>query len=337
MSERIRTLLAVAVLTLAVWVWADLEQTDKGEDVIPVVVSVPPDYLVRSVSPQRLAVTYKGPRGELQDLRAAPEDMVCRFNLTESDLKTSRLTLQSRDGFRHWRDRRINVADILDAGEGGADGNTVTVVVDRLVRVKVRVETKVTGAIAGVVTAQPPEVTARVAESQLQGLPDGRRYALATLAVTSIPANPQVERDVPLDPRLGGPDGIAAEFDPPSVKVTAMLQSALAVKKLGPLPLHVTAPPRLLKRYRIRFQTEEEPWVELELEGPALDLERLGGPPSDIRVELVLTEADKPVPGGAWNEGRLVVVNLPPGIKLAKPLPAVNFNLERIDGTPTAP
>ena len=159
-----------------------------------------------------------------------------------------------------------------------------------------------------------------------QMLAEARRYALAPLAVNSIPANPQIEREVPLDRKLGGPDGIEATFDPPIVKVTARLESALVAKSLGRFPILLSAPPDMLSRWRIVFQPGVENYVELQVQGPGPDLERLL--PQDVRVELVLTADDKPDPA-SWLPGRLVVVGLPPGVKLTKPLPTVNFNLEK--------
>jgi len=72
----------------------------------------------------------------------------------------------------------------------------------------------------------------------------------------------------------------------------------------------------------------------LEVEGPTPAVERLKA--QDIRVQLVLTADDKPNPG-SWLPREPVVVGLPPGVKLVKPLPTVNFNLEKHNEKPPAP
>ena len=326
MSETLKTILAVTVLTAALWVWADLEQPAEPEEVVPVRVKVPAeDYVVRSIVPEQVTVKLKGPRGAIQELRALPEEMACKFGLTESELKDPRLVLHARDGFRHWAARRIFVTDVKSEHDGVADGDVI-VRLDHMIRVKVRVEPKVTGAEATVATVQPAEVTARVSESEWKGLTETQRYAVAPLAVSSIPANPQIEREVPLERKLGGPDGIEATFDPPIVKVTARLESTMVAKSLGRFPILLAAPTEMLSRWKVVFQAGVERYVELEIQGPGPDVERLL--PQDVRVELVLTADDKPDPA-SWLPGKLVVVGLPPGVKLTKPLPTVNFNLEK--------
>lgn len=333
MSERLRSILAVAVLTLVVWVWADLEQTGESEDPMPVRLTVPAGYVLRSAMPDRVLVRYKGPLGEIQDLKASAADKVCRFDLTEADLKTGRIVLQARDGLRHLAARRVAVSDIKDDVEGVPDGE-IHVMVDRLVTVRVRVEPRITGAVATVATAQPAEVSARVAESEFTSLPEVKRFVVAPLAVSSMPADQMIEQEVPLDRRIGGADGIEAVFDPPIVKITARLESTMATKALGRLPILVSAPPDVLNRYRIVFQPETPAWVEVTVMGPGPDIERLN--PQEVRVQLNLTADDKPDPG-SWLPGKPVVIGLPPGVKLAKPLPTVNFNLEKLNEKPSVP
>jgi hypothetical protein len=327
MSESIRTILAVAVLTSAIWVWADLEMSGDGEEQVPVKVTVPADYVVRGVSPDHLTVRFKGPKGDIQKLRAAPDDNACRFDLTEAQLKTARVTLHARDGFQHWTDHglRLFVTEFKGDRESASDTEVIARI-DHLIRVKVRVEPKVAGAVSVVAAAQPSEVTARVAESEWKALPEAKRYAVAPLTVSSIPANPVIEQVVRLETRVGGPEGIEAAFEPPLVKITARLESALVTKSLGRFPILISGPPDMLNRYRVVFQPEAERYVELEVQGPAPDIERLAA--QDIRVELVLTADDKPDPA-SWLPGKPVIIGLPAGLKLTKPLPTVNFNLEK--------
>jgi len=334
MTERIRTFLAVAVLTIAIWVWADLEQTDTGEDLVPIRIKGPAGFRISNVNPKQLTVTFVGPKGELQALKAAPEQKVCRFNLTEAELKSNLLILPARDGFRHWIDRNISVTGIRDERGGTFDGK-IYANASRLVTVrKVRVVVQVTGAVAKAATADPPEVTARVAEADLDRLPKSNHFVVAPLDIDVVPESLKVEQEVTLDRRLGGPGGIDATFDPPTVKVSAPLESAVTKKMIGRLPILISAPPEMLNRYRIVFQPEAERWVELEVEGPTSAIERLK--PQDVRVQLILTADDKPNPG-SWLPREPVLVGLPPGVKLVKPLPTVNFNLEKHNEKPPTP
>jgi hypothetical protein len=336
MSERIRTFLAVTILTIAVWVWADLEQTGKDEDVVlPVTVSVPKDYRIRGITPGRLTVTLKGPEGEIQRLKSAPEDRVCRFNLTEADLAANPLVLSAREGLEHLSDAyRIAATDVRDAQAKPFDGK-ILADITRLVEVRnVRVEVQVTGAVASAATARPPEVTARVAEPDLAGFPDAKRFVVAPLDVDTVPEDLVVEQEVTLDRHLGGPDGIDAAFEPPIVTVTARLQAAVTQRNLGRFPILISGPPEVLNRYRVVFQQDAERWVELEVEGPGPAVERLR--PQDLRVTLTLTEDDKPSPG-SWLPGQPAVIGLPASVKLTKPLRPVNFNLEKFPEKPSTP
>jgi hypothetical protein len=351
MSEHIRSILAVVVLTIAIWVWADLELSGPGEGQMPVLITVPGNYMVRKVEPEQLFVKFEGPRGEIQRLLATPADRICRFDLKESDLKkadpkTGLLTLQARDGFKQWTAHRIGPTEIrstranLPDGEirtdqGNIPDGEIRVVVDRVVTWPVPVKPEVTGAKAVAVTALPHDVTARVAASDLAKLKEGERFAVATLAVTAVPENLQVEREVSLDRKLGGPNGVDATFDPPIVKVTASLEPTTATKSVTlRLPILISAPPEVLAKYRIVFQPQADHLIELEVQGSGPDFERLT--PQDVRLQLVLSADDKPDPA-SWIPGKLVVVGLPPGAKLAKPLPTVNFNLEKLPDKPPAP
>jgi hypothetical protein len=333
MSERLRTFLAVGVLTLAIWVWADLEQTAPLREVqVPVKVIVPPEFIVKSVSPQEVTVKFQGPKGVVENLTASAEEMVCRLEPTDQQLKSSRVVLHARDGFLHWP-RRMVVAEVKGEHDGTTDGD-VTVQIDRMVRVKVDVKPNVTGAVATVAMAQPGEVEAHVAESEWNALRPDKRFAVAPLPVSSIPADGQVVREVSLDPRLGGPDGPKASFDPPIVKVTAKLESALVTRSLGRLPIRLGALPESFNKYQIVFQPGTETTVDLEVQGPDPDIAHLE--PGNIWVVLELKAEDKPEPD-SWLPGKLKVIGLPANVKLTRPLPTVNFNLVRPPEKPPTP
>ena len=321
MSERIRTLLAVVALTLAIWVWADLEQTVPGEEDVPVAVVLPAqsDYRVRDVTPRRVRVKFTGPRGKIADLRRDEDQMACRIVLADAQLKSGILTFRAAEGFRHWEDHRVTVESV--------EPDEVRVDLARQVTVKVPVRVQVTGAtLREPAKADPAEVEATVAESDLAALPEARRYALATLSLTTLPENPQIERDAPLEKRRGGADGVEATFAPASVRVTAYLESPVIKTSLGKFMIIVAGPPEKLNRYRVVFAEDADRWVDLTVQGPRPEIEKLVQQPQSIRVELVLTADTEPV-AGAWIPGHPVVVGLPPAVKVVGDLPAVNFNL----------
>jgi hypothetical protein len=340
MNERIRTILAVTVLTVAIWVWADLEQTAPPREVqLPVRVLVPPGYILRSVSPAEVTVRYTGPKGEVEKLSASADEMVCRLAITEQELRPlgeqelrAGRTLHARDGLGHWP-HRILVTDLKGEHDGIID-NDIIVRLDRVVHVKVDVKPRVTGAEAEGVTAQPAQVEARVAESEWRSLPEAKRFALATLVVGSIPQDPQVVGEVPLERKLGGPDGIEATFDPPTVKVRALLKSERVTRSLGVFRIKVVGAPDTMNRYHIVFPQGAELAVDLEVRGPAPEVDRINS--DRVSVVLELTADDKPNPE-AWIPGKLKVLGLPNNVVPTRDLPTVNFNLEKKNDKPPVP
>ncbi len=335
MSERVRTVLAVALLTATLWVWTDLEQQDTATLTVPVRVIPPTGYDVveRTVTPDAVRVTVRGRRGEIQQLKANEEVKVCRFTLTGEDIVDGRATLRTREGFRHWLDLGVTVSEIrTETGEVNAEVRARLV---RFVRVTVPVEIEVQGATAAAKAAQPASVTAVVTEANLAAVPEMRRHALAVLRIEAMPEDAEVTREVSLEPRLGGRDGMEAKFEPPIVTVTARLESAVIQKTLPPLPVEVAGPLLVLGTYRVVFQEDASRVVHVKVEGPPKVVDPLTE--RQVQVQLELTPEDRPAVQGAWLSRVPVVYGLPPGVRLAEPLSTINFNLERRDAAPPAP
>jgi len=327
MNERIRTLLAVVVLTAVIWVWADLELSREETFDVPVVVSVPPDYLVRRVTPDHVFVKFKGPKGEIDELRTTPDALACRITLAGADLKTGRVVARAADGFDHWKPYRVNLVGIMDE-TGQVTSGEVIVELDRLVRLRVPVKPIITGyTVTGQPTVDPPEVTTVVAESALAALPEAKRYASARLAVTAVPKDSQIEQNVALEPRLGGTDGIEAAFEPTTVRVTAQLESTLSTKALTQIAILIAGPPEMLNTYDVVFQEDADRLIDLKVQGPRQLVEPLTG--QDVRVELVLAPDDRPTSEGTWIPRVPKIFGLPVGVEVVGPLPTINFNLKK--------
>jgi hypothetical protein len=334
MSERIRNLLAVVVLTAVIWVWADLELAKEDSLDVPVEVAVPPDFIVRSVRPAHLLVKFKGPKGEIEELKQTPDALVCRLAPSGTDLRTGRVGLRARDGFAQWDPYRLSDLEISDDEPQVPDGE-VFVDLDRRVRVRVPVKVAITGyTVKGQPAVEPPDVSALVAESDLARLPEAKRYASARLTIPAPPKDLQVDREVALEPRLGGPDGIEAVFEPPAVRVTAQLESTVTPKTLAQVPILISGPPEMLNTYEVIFQEDADRLIDLVVEGPRQLVEPLTA--QDVRVELALAPDDRPTSEGTWIPRVPKVIGLPAGVDVAGPLPTINFNLrKRSEPTPT--
>ncbi|MGB2999021.1 MAG: hypothetical protein WBC59_10365 [Phycisphaerae bacterium] len=328
MSERIRTLLAVVVLTATIWVWADLEQHREEQLTVAVKVEAPDDYDVRDLFPKSLTVEVRGPKGEIEKLRASKKDLECRIAPTGPELKTGRVVLRAEDGFHHWHAYRVEIVKITDDDDRVKDGEIV-VDLDRKVRKPVPVKVVVTGAtVEGKPAVDPPEVIAVVRESALANLAEAKHFAVALLAIETIPEDRQIkDRPVDLEPRLGGADGIEATFEPKTVNVTVTLESAVVEKTLERIPIQIAGPPEMLNIYQVIFQEDADRWIDLKVSGPRRLVDLLTA--RDVRVALVLTPEDRPAEGGTWIPRVPEVLGLPPGVEIDEPVPTLNFNLKR--------
>jgi len=190
--------------------------------------------------------------------------------------------------------------------------------------------------LSGEATVEPPEVAAMVAESDLSGLAEAtKRYASARLTFTLPPKDLLVEREVALESRLGGADGIEAVFDPPVVRVTAQLESTVTPKTLPQLQILISGPAEMLNTYEVVFQENADRLLNLKVEGPRQLVEPLTA--QDVRVELVLETDDRPTSEGTWIPRVPRVIGLPAGVEVVGPLPTINFNLRRRTEPPPTP
>jgi hypothetical protein len=335
MKQTLRNFAAVALLTLAIWVWADLEQQTEETFYVPVEVLVPPGFEVVKVTPDRAKVKVRGPSAEIRGLmKTGPgkENLrVCRFNLADpGKLASGTIRLRALDGFRQWDERRVIPLAVLAMDDKPLDD--ITVELEHLIQVRVPVDVRVVGAAVKAVAADPAEVTATVSQSRLQALPAAKRRAIAVVRVTSLPADLQIKDKVPLEPSLGGAEGVRAAFDPRIVEVTATIESASIAKILPQVPVAVAAPPEVLRAYDVVFQDPDALLVDLKVEGPRELVEPLTA--GQVSVQLVLTGSDKPVEEGPWIGRVPRVSGLPPGVKLVEPPTTINFNLRRRGSPP---
>jgi hypothetical protein len=337
MKQAIRTFLAVAFLTLVIWVWADLEQQTDETFFVPVEVQVPAGFEVAKVSPDRLKVKVRGPSAEIRGLMETgpgkPNRRVCRLLLTDpGKLAPGTVRVRAVEGFRHWDENRVVPLAVLTLDDKPLED--VTVEVEHLVQVRVPVEVRVVGAVVKAAASQPAEVTATVSESRFQALAPAKRKAVAVVKVSALPPDLQIREKVPLELGLGGAEGVRAAFDPRIVEVTATIESASATKTLAQVPVAIAAPPDVLRTYDVVFQDESVLLVDLRVEGPRELVEPLT--PGQVGLWLALTAADKPVEEGPWIGRVPQASGLPPGVRLAEPPPTINFNLKRRE-SPRAP
>jgi hypothetical protein len=330
MKEALRTLPAVLILTLAIWVWADREQIRPGEEPVPVQINLPAgtDYVAGRPAPPNVMVKYEGPSAQVARMRRNGKEWRAILNLSEAQLHTGPLELDAAEGFAHWADTRVKVLEVKP--------RQVTVRLDRVLRETVPIVPTVPNAeLAAPPTAEPSEATVVVTESEWARVPKEQRFVRA---VAPLPKDTGDETTftlpATLERRLGGPSGIEITFeDPPEVKVSVRLKVSPPVPLTIPeVDVRVTSLPEDFNRYRVTFPEDTDRVVDVHVVGPR---ERLTGVTKEsIQVILEILPTDKPQPEGISR--RLRVQGLPPGVTLdpEKPLKSIRFNLEKIEDTP---
>ncbi|MDK1031302.1 MAG: hypothetical protein QGD94_04790 [Planctomycetia bacterium] len=324
MTQRIKTLIAVVFLTVVVWMAVDFEVTDYFECTIhDISIQAPdPNYMIEITEPAggRLRVVFSGPRGQINRLKASPEEQYFRYVLDEGELQAGHLAISVQKGFEHLRGRRITVKS--------ADPELVEVLVERLVRLEnVRVNVKVRGAEDKKHQVEPGSVAAIVAESLLANAEAKEHIATATveLAGVEIPeGGGQITLDVTLDKYLDGDRNIPATFEPDTVTVTLAVESPVMTRTLQGIAVRVSGPPDVMSKYKVVFNEPGMAVINLKVTGPRDAVGALS--PQDVHVYLELTADDKPAdePGLL----RAPVVFLPLGIKKADTPPSIAFNLK---------
>jgi hypothetical protein len=325
MKSRIRTFLAVSLLTITIWVWADMEQLNQDEIVVEdIEVLVPQSFEVESVTPTKLKVQVEGRHSEIQELSHGPERPEARFDLRDREINGESISLVAAEGFRHWTG--VRVVQVLE-GDTDRRLDQITVALDRLTEITVPVRVNVLGASATDARAVPPEVKATVSASELATLPEAKRYARATVEVGTMPPERRIDEEVALESRLGAADGIPARFTPARVRVQAALKAAVTPQTLQGVEIVFVVPPEKLEEYEVVFQDNSPPGpVDLTVEGRRELVEPLTA--RQVSLQVVVTPDDKPVEG-AWIGRDPKVVGLPPGVTVVSGLPTVNFNLKR--------
>jgi len=331
MSDRVKTFLAVAFLTVLVWVAIDFEVAEHLQCTIhDITVHAPgPDYTVQVVRPSsgKIDVTFTGPRGQISKLKVTPEEQVFRYAMSESESRVGLLSIAVAKGFEHLNDKRIVVK--------GADPEHIEVMVDRLIRLE-KVPVHI-GSVIGAVLAEgkkprvePETVEATAAQTALAKLTATSHFATATvdLSGTDIPeGGGALTRNIVLDKYLDGNKDVPATFQPDTVTVTLFVESSLLTKVLQDVPVRVSGPPEVIDKYEIVFRGEPGvPAINLKVSGPRDIVGSLL--PREVYVYLEVTAVDKPEeePGpGLLRQPR---VFLPPGIKLVEQPPPIRFNLK---------
>jgi len=349
-----KTLFWVALVTLLVWVYADLEHTAQEE--FKVIVRLKAD----AASDLVLVSDTQGARLSMVNIRLSFElrgnrKMLDRFKRQLSS--TGGVLEYEVSGQYGPGVHTIDAAEIVEkAGQLEKQGltllstsrPTVEVVLDRLLTKTVKVRFVATGAtLDGEPAIDPPEVDVRVTAGTWEKIVATTSDPRLETESTELGGVPTVDgaatKQVALTANL---EGYPVELGPKTGQVTVAFRIAerMGEKELK-LSVRVQSPPEWGEKgvwttHDLERKDEKEWWPTIKVRGPQKDLEKLQGAPKidpDVDAYITLNDGDKDHPN-FWE--RPIEIRFPSGVnvELVGTWPKVHLKLvERAAAPPIPP
>ena len=311
-AERARTALWVGVVTVLIWVFADIQVTKESDKIrgkLRIHASSGADTVLLSGDEFNIVFKVKG-RGHAIDefeKKLIRENSILRYDAAK-DLK------DLQPGRRHVK----SVADILDrlplirnAGLVVISVNPkeVAIELDSLKLIKdVKVDFSFSGAeLDGQAIVAPSKIDILVPASRAEGLTaDNMTLATAMLDLRDEAPGKEVTREVAVQPP---PGMLGAQLTPPTVKVTFKI---LQQTDNRPFTVNVQpkAPPawlstNVLSKYKLELKPGETWSREIKVSGNPIDLQKLRA--EDIQAYIVLKDDDYLTPLASWLPGKVRV------------------------------
>jgi len=330
----------VALITLLIWVYADMDVTDDRDFRATLVLTTGEsrDLVLLNEVTTEVAFKLRGTRSVLNDLQRELDDASSKVRYDVSARHgAGEQIARTEDVLRHALGLSRRGLSVLSAGP-----EAVSFRLDRRVRRRATIELDAPGAkFIGEPKIEPAETFIWLAESDLaaMNLPQDRpiRLRTARLDMRTVPAGTEHTKELEiLTPPM---TRFPVELETKKVKVTIRIeqrtdekQLRVAVRVLAP---HTWTQDGTWSEYGLVMKDPLEWQPQITVRGARKDVESLR--PEDIDAHVALTEDDK-TPVASWLT-RPVVVNLPRGkeLQLIGPRPNVNFKLEKRVAPPPAP
>ncbi len=321
--DRGRSALWVLLVTVLVWIWADVEFTDEMDlgATLHLAPAQPDRTVLLSDSHVRVTFKVRGRRSSLERL--------------DKHLRTPGVTVrhEAMPGEEDIDVREVLNNDAFVRNEGltvlSASPRVLRVRLDRKVyQPNVPVNFEYSGAFPSRIEVDPPRMGIHVAESDWQSILKSQpEPALRTVRVDLKSVEPGRPFPVEVIRQIGE---VSVEPDRPNVMVTVEIAELTETESVT-TPVQVIAPPSWMedgtwRDYVLKRQDPLQWRVTLQVNGPRKDLDKLKA--QDVQAFVLLTDEDKkPV---SWLT-REVQVRLPRGLslELIGPTPTVTFKLER--------
>jgi hypothetical protein len=325
----LRTVLWVVVITVLIWVYADLQFTEERN--IPATLRIHADSagaLVLLEPTEEITINFR-----VKGDRYSIDRFISRLANAEGKLQyAAARELEPGEHSERTKELLARLPEIREAGLEviSARPTDVTIHLDELKRLRsVRVEPVFTGGKALEPKLEPERVDLLVPATQLERI-DKEELTLKTAPVDlSRYGVGQVLTNVR-----------ATILPPPGVKGARLVQAVARVScKVGwqaekrfTVLVHVTTPPawledRTWQEYVIKYKPGEQKTRTIKVLGNRIDVDKLKA--EDIRAYIELTEAAKDVK--SWESAEVKVI-LPPELNVRldpEPIPPVDYRLEK--------
>ena len=327
---RARNALWVSVVTVLVWIYADVEFTDEMDLQAAIELTTPLDGKLVLLSESRIEVSFEV-QGRRSDLEKLLRDLQTRETVIRHELSEGDTEISTRDILNAAEEIRDEGLTVLSASP-----TVVAVRLDKKIHIPgIPIQLNSTGAvIASEPQFQPETVGFHVAERDWQEiLKTVDEPVLSTVNVRLEDVEPDKFFSVQLVPKLAGVD---IELDQRSVQVKVQIAQLTERKEIA-IPVQVVSPAGWLEdgtwqQYVLKRKDPSEWLAKIQVSGTRKDLDQLQ--PADVRAVVVLTDDDKqPV---SWLT-RQVDIRLPQELKLSllSARPRVTFRLEKLPAAAT--
>lgn len=328
--QKARNLFYIALVTVLIWVYADMEFTDTAEirATIQLTAAGNPQLVLLSKPAQDVQFTLRGDRSTLEQFR---QDLLQKGSILPP------FDVTGRHGAGTYA---IPTREIIEQAGGAAKAGlsvvaaspaAVSVVVDTRLQIRdVPVQVDYANAtLAGPPTVVPAKVDLVVPQSRWKSLPPDVAPEVKTVRLdlkNVSPDKPMTFKNVELVPAIGP---IGVEFQPATVTVTVQVSQAtetrtftVAVRTLDPA---TWAEDGTWDEFKLDRKEPAE-WVRpIQVTGSRKDLDQLKG--ENLQAYIPLTDDDKK-PVASWLT-REVVVRFPEdlNLKLVGEKPSVQFKM----------
>ncbi len=336
--EGARNLVWVAVVTILIWVYADMRFTDHRTLMATIRLTAPVSSHMALISRGEVAVEalekrvqfkIEGGRETLDRFEREFHDPVV-WDVTRDHTPAEQIALDPRE---------ILNADPQIASRGlrvtAVEPSSLTVRLARLVHETVPVELVVSGAEL-VAPPKAPPVGISLPEEQwekiLNQLP-APVLRTKEADLSNQPAGKTVEVEFEIFPEIAG---LPVRLDQTTVKVPLEIKQRTA-KKSFMVTVRVLTPTDWddLRKYELVRKDPLEWRPEITVTGSKMDLDKLD--PKDVEAYVQLREDDKK-PLETWTS-RAVTIRFPPDlqVRLDREPPQVNFRLDKRPAEPPSP